>query len=115
MLEFIIEYWLGMVFVGMASLIGIVYKHYRNKLHLTLCEHDALKLGLQALLRTEIIKSYNMYMIKGHCHIYEKDSIRAMGKAYHLLGGNGTTAKLLEEIDNMPTDGKYTNPIREEI
>jgi hypothetical protein len=30
-----------------------------------------------------------------------------MGKAYHLLGGNGTTAKLLEEIDEMPTDIKY--------
>ena len=107
MIDFIIQYWLGMVFLGIVSIGSFVVRHYNKKIKRSLCEYDAIKLGLQALLRTEIIKNYNIYKVKGHCHIYEKDSTTAMGKAYHLLGGNGTTAKLLEEIDEMPTDIKY--------
>lgn len=106
-LDFIIKYWLQVTFGGLLTIGAVIGNHFKNKLSKRLCEHDALKLGVQALLRTEIIKSYNYYKDKGHCPIYAKDGIAAMGKAYHMLGGNGTTPGLLEEINDMPTEKKY--------
>ena len=107
--EFIIKYWLQVSFGGILTFGAIIGNYLKGKLDKRFCEHDALKIGVQALLRTEIIKSYHYYKNKGYCPIYARDGIKAMGKAYHGLGGNGTTPQLLEEIDNMPTDEKYIN------
>ena len=107
MIDFIIKYWLQMSFAGLISIGAFIGNYYSDKLKKRFCEHDMLKVGLQSLLRTEIIKSYNYYKDKGYCPIYAKDSIAAMGRAYHNLGGNGTTVKLLEDIAEMPTEKKY--------
>jgi hypothetical protein len=109
MLKFAIEYWLGAVFLGVITIGTWIFNYYKKRFTCRFEEHDMLKVGLQSLLRTEIIKSYNYYKEKEYCPIYAKDSIAAMGKAYHNLGGNGTTVKLLEDVADMPTEKKYVN------
>lgn len=59
--------------------------------------------GVRALLRNEIIGSYNHYMNKEYIPIYALENISEMYRAYHRLGGNGTITKLVEELKKLPS------------
>lgn len=64
-------------------------------------ENDALKAGVQALLRDRIIQSYNHYTEKGWIPIYAKESIDACYKSYEALGDNGVIDSLMEQINEL--------------
>lgn len=64
----------------------------------------ALVDGVQALLRNEIIAKYNHYTEKGHIPIYGMENVLDMYSAYKALGGNGTAAKLVDALRELPTD-----------
>lgn len=87
MAEFIMEYWIVFAFGLITSGFVWVFKQFR-----------AFKLGLQAILRNEIIGQYNKYMEKGYIPIYAMDNVEAMYKQYHALGGNGTITDLYKEL-----------------
>jgi hypothetical protein len=110
MYEFVIKYWLQMAFAGLLSIGTFIGRYWGVKLHKRFCEHDTIKKGLLALLRVEIVKSYNYYMEKGYCPIYARDSINSMFREYLNLGGNSTIPDLIEELNNLPTDERYTQP-----
>lgn len=65
---------------------------------------EAVEDGVLALLRDRIIERYNHYMEQGYIPIYGMDNVNKMYKAYHDLGGNGTITKLVEELDELPTE-----------
>ena len=69
-------------------------------------EQDAVKLGIQALLRDRIIQTYNHYSAKGYCPIYGLENAESMYLQYHALGGNGAITKLLEALRELPTESK---------
>ena len=73
-------------------------------------ENDALKAGVQALLRDRIIQAYNHYVCeKGWVPIYAKESIDACYKSYEALGNNGVIDNLmhqLNELQNYPPKDK---------
>ena len=99
MKEFILEYWLkGLFGIISTGLLVLSRKAYKK-----LNESESVKMGLQALLRSEIIKSYNYYLDKGFCPLYVKESVYAMAKEYKNLGGNGIICEIVEKIHDMPT------------
>lgn len=66
-------------------------------------ENDALKTGVQALLRDRIIQAYNHYVTeKKWIPIYAKDSINACYKSYEALGENGVINDLMAQINDLP-------------
>lgn len=65
---------------------------------------DAIKNGVQALLRRELISEYNHYSECGHIPIYGMENVLDMYNAYKALGGNGTAAKLVEALKRLPTE-----------
>lgn len=66
-------------------------------------ENDALKAGLQALLRDRIIQAYNHYVDgKGWIPIYALESINACYKSYEALGENGVINGLMEQLNDLP-------------
>ena len=67
------------------------------------CRQAATELGVQALLRAEIIHIYNKYMEKGKMPIYERENVAELFKQYTNLGGNGVIKELLEKLNNLPT------------
>lgn len=93
MTEFIIEYWLQLLLTALTSgfivLAGMVF---------------ALFSGVQALLRDNIIHSYNYYMDKECCPIYALENVERMYKAYHLLRGNGTVTELVNRLRELSTE-----------
>lgn len=99
MLEWIKKYWLETLFSMLISGLSAFGVWTRKRFK----EQDLVKLGVQALLRNEIIKEYNYWTEKGYCPIYTRDNIKNMYDNYHNLGANGTITDLVERIFELPT------------
>jgi hypothetical protein len=98
--DWVKEYWVKALFGGVISCFTALVVWVKKKF----VRLEAVELGLQALLRNEIIKEYNYWMEKGYCPIYAKENIRNMYTQYHGLGQNGVMEKLCEEILDLPTE-----------
>lgn len=68
-------------------------------------EHDALKSGVQAILRTLIIDAEIQSTLRGTITAEEKTNIEMMYKAYHDLGGNGVATAAYKHVLDMPLSG----------
>ena len=105
MADFIIKYYIQIVLAMSVTVITAV----------TLAVYSLFN-GVRALLRNEIIGSYNHYMNKEYIPIYALENVSEMYQAYHRLGGNGTITKLVEELKKLPS---YTvalgNETRKEV
>ncbi|MEG1180203.1 MAG: hypothetical protein RR911_05590 [Oscillospiraceae bacterium] len=98
-MDFIIEYWLECIFSGLIAVLGLAVRLVCVRLkRLAYVEH-----GLQALLKDRIIQAYNHIIKQGYCPIYALENISEMYEQYHLLGGNGTVTRLVEELKQLPT------------
>lgn len=64
---------------------------------------EAIELGVQALLRNEIIRRYREFESKGEISILDKENLEEMFEQYKNLGGNGTVKKMMDELLNLKT------------
>lgn len=81
------------------AVISYMFALYRAKKR----ENDALRAGVQALLRDRIIQAYNHYVCeKEWIPIYAKESIDACYKSYEALGDNGVIDSLMEQLNELP-------------
>ena len=88
----------SMINVVSGGVITLLITMYRQKKK----QNDALKVGLQALLRDRIIQAYNHYVQdKGWIPIYAKESIDACYKSYEALGDNGVIDNLMQQINEL--------------
>lgn len=78
---------------GFLAFIRYFYKQMRS-----------VKTGIQALLRAEMIDSYNHYCEKGYAPIYARTSFENVWQSYHNLGANGVMDNLREQFLRLPTD-----------
>lgn len=77
---------------------------------------QALKSGMQAILRDSIIKAYNKHTEKGYCEVHDKDNICNLYAQYHSLEGNGVIDSLMEELYRLPVkEEKKTYDRRKEV
>ena len=72
--EFIIKYWLEVLFGLIVAGLGAGYRNLASRLK----EQEAIKLEIQALLRDRIIQAYNHYLEKGYCPIYARQNVEAL-------------------------------------
>ena len=82
--------------------IGILIATLWQKFRKSQEEQDAIKMGLQSLLRGEITKAYYMYKDKGWIPLYALQSIEANYKNYEALGENGVIDGLWKEMMALP-------------
>lgn len=64
----------------------------------------AMKKGLQALLRSNLIENYNHYTMKGYAPIYARENFENAYTQYHNLGANGVIDGIREKFFQLPTD-----------
>ena len=95
MTDFILKYWLEILFTMVTS--GVVYM---------LKEYIGLKNGLKALLRNEIVRIYETYSKLGYCPSYMKENASEIYASYHKIGGNGYATSLMNELYQLPNEGK---------
>lgn len=104
MKDWLIKYWLQVIFGAILTGIAGSLKIMSAKLKRKISEQEAIKLGIQALLRDRLIQSYNHYLEKGFCPIYALENINALYTQYHALGGNGTITEIVEKLKALPTE-----------
>ncbi len=102
MKDFVIRYWVQVIFGLVMGGLGAAYKMLSKRIYKQSCDQKALKEGTQSLLRSEIIRCYDVYMERGYISIHGLESVLAMYESYHSLGGNGTVTKLMEELRELP-------------
>lgn len=65
-------------------------------------DQDALRLGMQALLRAELIKDYNKWSEKGYAPVYVRENFINMYNQYHSLGANGVMDDMKDKFLQLP-------------
>lgn len=95
MIEFIVKYWLEILFTTITT--GVLYM---------LKEYIGVKSGVKALLRNEIVRIYETYSKLGYCPSYMKENVSSIYSNYHKLGGNGYATNLMNEIYRLPDELK---------
>lgn len=99
-LNFIITYWLQILFGAILSGLSLIMKRFDAKLK----KMQATEHGVQALLRNEIIQTYNKAKECGYLAIYERENVQHLYDEYKSLGGNGVVKDLVDKIFVLPTD-----------
>lgn len=64
----------------------------------------AVKLGLQALLRAQLIDDWNKWSEKGYAPIYARENFQNCWLQYHSLGANGVMDDIHERFFELPTE-----------
>ena len=91
------------IFLIVSGFIAFSYKRILKNIKKDRAEDEALKEGVQALLRDRIIHSYNKYTELKYCPIYAKENVQRMYKPYHELGGNDIATDMVLEMEKLPT------------
>ena len=86
-----------LIFASMFGVIIAKLKKYKT-------EQDAIRNDIQALLRAEMIKSYNKYNELGFAPIYAKENFENVYKNYHALGLNGVMDGIRKQFMELPTE-----------
>lgn len=70
----------------------------------------ALSLGVQALLRAQMINDYNRYLSKGYAPIYAKQNFENCWQQYERLGKNGVLQDIHDKFLRLPTEPPQKDP-----
>ncbi len=62
-----------------------------------------LENGVRALLKNELVQAYREFKDKGEISILDRENLEEMFKEYKELNGNGTLAKMMNELLNLKT------------
>lgn len=89
------------------ALILMIVKYMLNQIKQNRKDTEAVKLGLQALLRSQMISDYNKYSEKGFAPVYARDNFENCWKQYHSLGANGVMDDLHEKFLDLPTEDPH--------
>lgn len=82
------------------SIIGIVVGYFKT----TAKKIKAIQLGIQAMLRAQLISMWEEYSRKGYAPIYVRDNFENVYKNYHALGANGVMDDVHKKFLKLPTD-----------
>ena len=67
-------------------------------------DNEAVKLGVQALLRAQMIADYNKYHDLGYAPIYARGNFENCWAQYHSLGANGVMDDIHMKFLDLPTE-----------
>jgi hypothetical protein len=97
MMEFVIKYWMEVVFGLALAGLSFCYKKLANKYK----EQEYIREGLVAILHDRLCQSCLYFIGKGEITITELKNIERIYNAYHKLGGNGTGTELYERVKEL--------------
>lgn len=96
--------------LGIPSLIVAFTRYLQLTTKKIIDDNKAVKTGVQALLRSQMIADYNKYSKKGYAPVFAKQNFENCWQQYHNLGANGVMDCLhdkfleLDESENIDND-----------
>ena len=102
MFEWLIKYWLEVLFGLVTAGIGIALRRISKALQKEKMRNQAIEDGVRDILRMQILDTYEKCTQAGKISVSRKDAIDSAYRSYHALGGNGTITQVHNEIMEMP-------------
>ena len=90
--------------IGVPALIAGVFKYLHGLIKRNMEDSKALKAGIQALLRSQMISDFTQYPEKGFAPLSARETIENCWKQYHSLGVNGVMDDLHKKFLELPTE-----------
>jgi type II secretory pathway pseudopilin PulG len=103
--DWIAKYWVEWIFGIVAGVLVWLYRSVANSVKQEKQEQEAIKAGLQALLRAQMVNDFNKYSEQGYAPLYAKDNFENCWKQYERLGGNGVMHDVHKRFMELPTRG----------
>lgn len=94
MLEWIVKYWVEVLFGLVTAVLCGLYRRIAKKQHDRQAEDKAIKDGLVAILHDRIYAECRRCIADDAVSVEEMRNIEYLYNAYHALGGNGTGTEL---------------------
>lgn len=101
--EFVTKYWTEWIFGIVSAILLALYRSLAAKVKKERDEQAALKAGMQALLRAQMVNDYNRYSEKGYAPIYARESFENLWQQYEALGKNNVMSDLHDKFFALPT------------
>lgn len=98
MKDFILKYWLEIVFGALISVLSAGYMRIKSKLK----RQNDVETALIALLHDRIYQACKDCINQGRCNVEDKRNIEYLYKPYKQLGGNGTAETLYNQCQALP-------------
>lgn len=89
-----------------AAITGWAIAYIKKQLNQAKADNDAVKLGIQALLRAQMISEWNRWSDKGYAPIYARENFENCYKQYETLGANGVINDLRKKFLELPLEKK---------
>lgn len=102
MWEWLVKYWLEVLFGLVTAGVGIALRRISKALQKEKLRNQAIEDGVRDILRMQILDTYEKCTQTGKISVSRKDAIDSAYKSYHALGGNGTITQVHNEIMEMP-------------
>lgn len=90
--------------LGIPAMIMGMFKYLHSMIKKNAADNKAMKQGIQALLRSELIADYNKWSEREYAPIYARQNFENCWKQYHALGENGVMDDLHEKFLELPTE-----------
>lgn len=101
MLDFLKEYWLGVLLTCITSVTTAYVRKTFKDFKKFFTDLNIVKQGLVALLHNSLFKNCTEYINRGEISTSELDNLEEIYNSYHALGGNGTGTALYERCKNL--------------
>ena len=88
------------------AVVRIFYTTIKQKIKCNEERTEALKLGVQALLRDRLYAYYNKYSELEYAPIYARENFENIYKQYHNLGNNGVMDDIYRKFMELPTENE---------
>lgn len=88
---------------GVIAYVQGIYRRVKRENAERKTEAEALKNGIQALLRAELIKSWEKWSERGYAPIYARENFENCWVQYHALGVNGVMDNIHDKFLLLPT------------
>ena len=102
MWDFVVKYWLEVVFGLIVSGLTAAYGILAKRLKATTGTDQAIADGMRCLLMYQLREEGEKHINSGNCSVDDKREFERAYNAYHTLGGNGTITSLKDQVLNLP-------------
>ena len=89
-------------FFGFGAIMVSFYSYIFKQVKQTARSVKAICLGLQAVLRAQMVDDYNRYSEKGYAPIYAKQNFENCWIQYEALGANGVMGDIHSKFMALP-------------
>ena len=89
--------------IGIPSVVTAINAWIFSRTKIVHNKYISLELGVQALLRSQMITDYNFWSEKGFAPIYAREDFENCWLRYHNLGANGVMDDLHNKFMALPT------------